>query len=115
MTPKKGTIVLVPFPFTDLSGVKVRPAVVLSDRIKGDDVIVAFISSKPSVRAPNDVALPRSHPAFANTGLKTDSVIKVTKIATLEKSILLGELGTIDRALQRAVDQKLQSVFGITS
>ncbi|MEK7560691.1 MAG: type II toxin-antitoxin system PemK/MazF family toxin [Patescibacteria group bacterium] len=115
MTPKKGTVVLVPFPFTDLSGAKVRPALVLSDRIRGDDVIVAFISSKSSTMRPNDVMISTSHSAFAKTGLKTESVIKVAKIATLEKSILLGELGAIDRALQKAVEQKLKRVFGIPS
>ncbi len=43
---KKGTIVLVKFPFTDLSSAKRRPALVISDQGKTkNDVIVAFISS----------------------------------------------------------------------
>ena len=44
--PKKGAVILVPFPFTDLSENKVRPAVVLSCAMKGEDVVVAFISSQ---------------------------------------------------------------------
>ena len=41
----KGKIVLIPFPFTDLSGSKVRPAIILSNNKKGEDCLVAFISS----------------------------------------------------------------------
>ena len=41
----KGKIVAVPFPFTDLKGAKVRPALVVYDG--HEDVIVAFISSNP--------------------------------------------------------------------
>ena len=42
---KKGKIVLIPFPFTDLSASKVRPAVIVSNFSQGEDIIVAFISS----------------------------------------------------------------------
>jgi hypothetical protein len=42
----RGKIVLTPFPFTDLSGGKVRPAVVVSNSLRGGaDVILAFIST----------------------------------------------------------------------
>ena len=40
----KGKIVAIPFPFTDLKGTKVRPALVIDEG--HEDVIVAFISSK---------------------------------------------------------------------
>ena len=42
---KIGQIVLTPFPFTDLSGNKVRPALILGIQNRGDDVTVCFISS----------------------------------------------------------------------
>ncbi|WXG39447.1 MAG: hypothetical protein WED07_01210 [Candidatus Freyarchaeum deiterrae] len=40
----KGKIVLVPFPFTDLTTAKLRPALVIHEGTK--DVVVAFISSR---------------------------------------------------------------------
>jgi len=39
---ERGTIILVPFPFTDLSGTKVRPALMVSHRLHGEDVVVVF-------------------------------------------------------------------------
>ncbi|MDO8522105.1 MAG: type II toxin-antitoxin system PemK/MazF family toxin [bacterium] len=108
--PKKGTIVLVPFPFTDLSGVKVRPAIVISTVAMGKDVVVVFISSKKEVKIRKcDLAV---SPSSAN-GLKVDSVVKCGKIATLEKRIILGELGTLESSVMIEVDKKLKLVLGV--
>ena len=70
----KGKIVLVPFPFTDFSASKLRPALVLYE---GDrDVVVAFISSKiPPQPTESDVIITKNHPEFPLTGLKVDSVM----------------------------------------
>ena len=106
--PKQGTIVLVPFPFTDLSAAKVRPAVVLSVKPTGSDVILAFISSKRK-RGEYDVAI---IPTKAN-GLKMPSAIICNKIATLEKTIILGELGFAEKGVIRQVKSKLGMIFNI--
>lgn len=45
MSLKRSDIILIPFPFTDLTSAKVRPAVVISSNPQEEDVIVAFISS----------------------------------------------------------------------
>ena len=43
---KRGTVILTPFPFTDLTGNKVRPAIIISvDDRQGNDVIIIFVSS----------------------------------------------------------------------
>lgn len=107
---KRGTIVLTPFPFTDLSGQKVRPALVVSrsDR-PGNDVVLSFITShRGQALLPTDLLIENRHPDFARIGLKAASIIKLDKLVTLERSVLLGELGELLAALLRQVDEKLK-------
>ena len=99
---------LVPFPFTDLSGTKVRPAVIISHNLPGDDVVVVFISTKQSRAEKYDVRIMQS----ASNGLKLASTIKCTKLATLDKKIILGELGQLSKTDFAKVDQKLKAFFG---
>lgn len=108
----KGKIVLVPFPFTDLSASKLRPALVLYE---GDrDVVVAFISSKiPPQPAGSDVIVTKNHPEFPLTGLKVDSVIKLDKIATLSKNLIIGEIGEVGRTIREEVNKKLCNILRI--
>ncbi|MDO8520661.1 MAG: type II toxin-antitoxin system PemK/MazF family toxin, partial [bacterium] len=84
-TPR-GAVVLVPFPFTDLTAVKVRPAVVIStNNNRGNDVIAVFISSNvPRKLFPEDVAVTSVNELRA-MGLKVPSVIRCRKIVTLDR------------------------------
>lgn len=111
---KKGKVILTPFPFTDLSISKVRPAVIVSDSTQGDDIVVAFVSSTKIKRLQKtDVAVNSSSKTFAQTGLKSDSIIKVAKIATLDKKIILGEIGNLDKDTVKEIDKILKIVFGL--
>ena len=112
---RRGTVVLTPFPFTDLSGAKVRPAVVASrtDR-PGDDVILAFVSSVVSPRPlPTDLVVDPSHPHFRETGLKVPSIVKCDKLATVQRRIILGELGQLSATLLRELDERLRHAFNL--
>lgn len=110
---RKGDIVLTPFPFTDLSGAKVRPALVVSSVPLGDDVLVAFISSQRTRPQKTDVMVGEKDAAFNETGLKRNSIIKLAKLATLEKKVVLGKLGNLDKKMLGAIDDKLRILFGI--
>ena len=106
---RKGTVVLVSFPFTDLSGQKVRPALVLHVS-RGENCIVAFITSSTGRKAyPFDVPIPSS----AANGLKVNSFIKLEHIATLQKKIVLGELGVVESATSQKVKARLRMLFGL--
>jgi mRNA interferase MazF len=111
----KGKIVLTAFPFTDLEGVKRRPALVLTNlRQQHSDVIVAFISSViPTLLAETDVLLHINDPVFASTGLRRNSIIKVDKLATLDISIFSGELGDLEPSKMLEVQEKLKILFNL--
>jgi mRNA interferase MazF len=66
----KGKVVLVPFPFDDLSGVKVRPALCLTEPIgRNRHVVEAFLTSRiDSEVSSTDIVLDPSQPAFADLG-----------------------------------------------
>ena len=84
-----GSIVLTRFPFTDLSGDKRRPALVVSrDNDRRSDLVVCFITSIP--RTGPDMA-PLA--ALPGTGLKVPSVVRFDKLATLDRSVIAGRLG----------------------
>jgi len=112
---RRGTVVLTPFPFTDFSGSKVRPAVVVSrsDR-PGDDVILAFVSSVvPPRPLPTDLVVDPSHPHFRETGLKVPSIVKCDKLGTVQRRIILGELGQLSATLLREWDQRLRHALNL--
>ncbi len=104
----KGDIVLIPFPFTDMSGQKVRPAIVLYSQDKGEDCIVAFISSKKEKKLGQfDISIKMSQ----INGLKINSVIRVSKLATLQKKIILGKLGVLESPYLKMIMEKLKLLF----
>ncbi len=104
-----GAIVLVPFPFTDLSATKVRPALVVSKSGRvSRDVVVCFITSRIEKDVPHALALQAS----GKSGLKVPSLVRFDKIATLDRGIILGELGRVDGAVLRKHKKVFNSVFG---
>ncbi len=111
---ERGKIILVPFPFTDLSSSKVRPALIISDpRYHDNDLSVLFISSKVSKEKKTDYSLKENQPHFSQTGLKVSSIIKCQKIATLDRRIVLGELGELHANDQKEVDKKIRLALGL--
>ena len=106
---KKGTIVLVPFPFTDLSGSKVRPAVIVSDGKIGADIVLVFITSQTKSKGKHLVQVVPD----AENGIKATSKIVCSKIATLEAKIILGELGSLSTSVVQSIDIELKKVLGL--
>lgn len=104
---KKGDIVLIPFPFTDLSGIKTRPALILA---VGDfDVTVSFITTQVKWHESFDVKL---EPTTEN-GLKRTSLIRVGKLATIDKELVIGKLGFLMEEELMQVDNNLMEIFNL--
>jgi mRNA interferase MazF len=76
------------------------------------DCVVAFISSKiPAESSSTEILIPEDHEEFAGTGLKRSSVIKLDKIATISKVLMLGEIGEIGQTLRKEVNRKLREAY----
>ncbi len=113
---KRGTIILTPFPFTDLHGNKVRPALIISnDKRTGEDLIIAFISSivDPKNLQEADILIRQNENVFLQSGLKTSSVIKADKLATINKNIILGELGSLNKEMMVKVGKKIKRALDL--
>ena len=106
----KGKIVLIPFPFTDFTTLKRRPALVNLER--DYDVIAAFISSKiPDQLNKYTILVNKKHSEFELTGLKVDSAIYLDKLATIKKELILGELGELGSLLRKEVNERFKEIF----
>ena len=101
----KGDIVLITFPFSDLSGTKLRPAIVLFQN--DTDVTVCFITSKLDWKEEFDIML---NPSVEN-GLRKKSLIRVAKIATLDKSFAKGLLGRLTQEELMLLNKKLTELL----
>jgi len=110
----RGDVVLTRFPFTDLSGASLRPAILVSPGLIGQEVILAAISSvvRGSL-APMDLLVDAAHPEFALTGLRVTSVIRTHQAACVERSVLVRRLGRLGPQLQTEVHQLLRQAVGL--
>lgn len=104
---KKGEIVLIPFPFTELTQAKLRPAIVLIENEY--DITVSFITSQQKKQESTDVVI---YPSKLN-GLKKNSLIRLSKIATIDKSLIIGKLGEINLEETLLINERLKILFQI--
>ena len=108
-------VVLVPFPFDDLSGSKVRPAVCLTDAVGVHrHVVLAFITSAvPAKLEPTDVLLDPGSADFARSGLRVRSALRLHRMVTVSATIIQRQLVTLTPNLQAQVQHRLRTLFGL--
>ena len=104
----KGDIVLITFPFTDLSGSKLRPAVILADT--NLDLTVCFITTQISWQEATDVVMTPT----ATNGLRKPSLIRTSKIATLDRALAKGLLGRLSGQEVNELNAKLKLLFQLS-
>jgi len=106
-----GDLVLVPFPFTDQSTTKRRPAVVVSSdayhRDRRDLIILAVTSQVRPAASVGEVAI--AH--WKEAGLLKPSVLKPV-LATIERRLVLRKLGRLEDEDRRALREVLQAILG---
>jgi|SRR5688572_33181533 len=105
---KKGDILLIPFPFTDLSGLKFRPALVLI--ASPTDITVAFITTQLKWQEETDLELKPS----AENGLKKPSLVRLSKLATIDFELVTGKLGRITTSEIEELNKKLKKLLQLS-
>ena len=103
----KGDVVVAPFPFSDLSAAKKRPALVVAT-LTGNDVILCQITSQAMV---DSYAVPLIDRDFTNGGLRQISNVRPNRLFTAETSIILYRAGTISVAKMQEVLTKLMQIL----
>ena len=105
---RAGQIVLTPFPYTDLSGAKLRPVLMLRQASRFDDWLVCMVSSKiDQAEAGFDEVLGPADADFPASSLKVPSVLRLSRLAVLDASLLVGSIGSIGDERLAQVRQRL--------
>jgi mRNA interferase MazF len=102
----KGDVVILPFPFSDLSGSKRRPAFVVAD-LAGDDCILCQITSK----ANDALAVPLANADFIAGSLPVDSHIRPQKLFTADKNLIVSTAGRVSKTTTAGVINAIVSVL----
>nr|MDO8118786.1 type II toxin-antitoxin system PemK/MazF family toxin [Candidatus Sigynarchaeota archaeon] len=93
----KGDVVIVPFPFSDLSTTKKRPALVVA-ALSGDDIILCQITSK-AIKDKHAISLIDAD--FESGTLQQESNIRPNRLFTADSSLILSSVGHVKRAKMR--------------
>jgi mRNA interferase MazF len=111
MTYSFGNVLLVPFPFTDQSTIKKRPAIVVSsDRYNQqhiDLILIAVTSQTSSVTYPDNLVIHN----WQQAGLLKPSIIKPI-VMTVESNLILRKLGTLPTSEQQMLQQLISQILG---
>lgn len=102
---KKGDIVLISFPFTDISGNKNRPAIILIN--SDEDITVCFVTTQLKWQSDYDIII---QPSISNR-LKKTSLIRLNKFATLDKNLVIGLLGELDNNYIEILNRNLIEIL----
>ena len=106
---KEGDIILFHFPRVNLTKGKLRPALVIK-KIPGkfDDWLICMISSNISMYNDflDEIISPEDND-FNQSGLKVKSVIRVSRLAVIEKEIMLGKIGKISIERLKKIQDKI--------
>ncbi len=114
-TFNKGDVILIPFPFTDLTTTKQRPALVVSsnwfNRQSSDFIVMAISSQIPHQISEVEYLL--STTDQETSGLPKRSIIKLGKIVTINQSLIRKRLGKLPELTVLSILNKFKNILDI--
>jgi mRNA interferase MazF len=102
-----GSVVLVSFPFSNLKGNKIRPALVLA-HVEFDNLILCQITSRPYS---SKTAISIEQSDFQKGNLPVKSFVRPDKLFTADTSILKGKAGELTSSKRKTILQKVRTLF----
>ena len=115
MSVRRGDVVLVDYPYSDRTGSKVRPAVVMqADALnpKITDTIIAAISSTSRGTA-TQFSIGISTPDGKRTGLRSNCCVQCENILTIDQKFILGSIGKLSASLVKQLDTCLKAALSL--
>jgi mRNA interferase MazF len=106
----KGNVVILLFPFSDLSSSRKRPAVVVAN-LAGDDMILAQITS--SVVRNDEYSVSLEERDFKQGRLPVSSLIRPNKLFTADRSIISSKVGILKSSKIKEVEDSLINIFSM--
>jgi len=103
----KGQVVVLPFPFSDLTSTKSRPALVVASLI-GDDLILCQITT---VKRNDEYSVPLNGHDFSSGGLPHPSFIRPNHLFTADSALITRVAGTVTQLKLQEVTGKLIAIF----
>jgi mRNA interferase MazF len=114
----RGDVIIVDFPFSDRTGSKVRPALIVqADEFNArlSDTIIALITSSRVrfVGAATQLPIDISTPEGRTTGLRLPSAVQCENLVTVDQSFVLRTIGRLPDTLMTRIDECLKAALGI--
>ena len=104
----KGDVVVIPFPFSDLSKSKKRPALVVASFL--DEIVLCQITSGKGF---DEYSVPVVDEDFSNGRLNLSSVVRCNRIFTADKKIVLYKIGSLRKSKIRKISECLLEMFKV--
>lgn len=112
---KRGDVVLFDFPFSDRTGSKLRPAVVVQadylNRSIADTILALVTRTRRGV--PSEVFIDISTPDGSQTGIRHSSVVDCKNVLTADQSFIHATIGTLPARLVLELDTALKMALGL--
>src|SRR3989338_548907 len=103
----KGDVLVLPFPFSDLSESKKRPALVVAI-LEGDDIVLCQITSEARF---DSYSITLTNSEFKKGSLNLTSMIRPNKLFTADKSIILYKIGSLKESKIKEVENGIVDIF----
>lgn len=105
--PVKGDVVVLPFPFSNLTASKKRPALAVAN-LTGDDIILCQITSEARM---DEYSIKLTQSDFKYGSLHITSMIRPNRLFTADKSIILYKIGSINDKKMKEVEERIINIF----